>query len=666
MCGIAGFSGDFSPDILTKMGLRIAHRGPDDAGELLLQHDNNQVGLVHRRLSIIDLSPIGKQPFSVHCSCCQSSPDASLWLTYNGELYNYQNLRAELVAKGHQFKSQTDSEVLLHLYAEEGVAMLERLNGIFAFAIYDGRKTGLKNAMQTGDLFLARDGVGVKPLYYSETSAGFLFASELKALLAAKEVSNTIDFTAMHYYLAYLWCPGEQTALQSVKKFNAGEAMIVRNGHIKKRWFFYDLPYAGMTSQASLTDISTALDTHLTNAVQRQLVADVPVGAFLSGGLDSSAIVAMMRKIMPAGDINCYCIGFKENMSSEGFPDDVPYARKVAKHLKVNLQVMEVEADIIQHLQKMLYHLDEPQADPAPIHVYLIAEAARRDGIKVLLSGAGGDDIFSGYNRHRALQLEPLWENLPLLMRKGISQYSRHIMNGKQKTAIMQKPLLRRMAKLFAHTDMPQDNRIASHFLWSTDQLRQGLYSAEMTDHLRGIDTLSPLVSSLERIPAENNALNRMLYLEGKHFLASHNLNYTDKMSMASGLEVRVPLLDPDLIQFATQIPAAMKQKGKIGKAIFKKTMEKYLPHDVIYRKKAGFGAPLRRWLHHELKDFVQDTLSETALKRRGIFDSQAVAKLIKLDKERRVDGAYTIFSILCIEMWSSMFVDDRAAVNFS
>jgi asparagine synthase (glutamine-hydrolysing) len=663
MCGIAGFSGHFPPDILPKMNARIAHRGPDDAGEIIMAHNNNRVGLAHRRLSIIDLSADGHQPFTVACTCCHSSPDAPLWLTYNGELYNYQELRAELITKGHQFRSKTDSEVLLHLYAEEGIEMLERLNGIFAFAIYDGRQQGLSPHSRTGDLFLARDGLGVKPLYYSTTHSGFLFASELKALLVSDEINTAIDLTAIHYYLAYLWCPGQHTAMTSVKKFEAGEAMLIRNGQIARRWHFYDLPYTGEVSSASATKISEELTQHLTTAVDRQLVADVPVGAFLSGGLDSSAIVAMMRKLNPDQAINAYCIGFKNGMDSEGNGDDVPYARAVAKHLNVNLTVMEVEADIIQHLQKMIYHLDEPQADPAPIHVYLISEAAKRDGIKVLLSGAGGDDIFSGYRRHRALQLEPLWQRTPLLLRKGLSSYARHVMNGGHAQRGMQNPLLRRVAKLFAHTDMTSDRRIASHFLWGTDDLRQSLYSQDLAAHLAETDTLFPLIESLSRIPNESQPLNRMLYLEGKHFLASHNLNYTDKMSMASGLEVRVPLLDPDLVRFAATIPTALKQQGKTGKAIFKKAMEPYLPKSVIYRKKAGFGAPLRRWLHNELQGFVRDILSEEAIKRRGLFDHKAVTRLLDWDKAGRVDGSYTIFSMLCIELWATMFVDARAAL---
>ena len=662
MCGIAGFSGKFSADLMSKMGERIVHRGPDDAGEKLLAHDNNLVGLVHRRLSIIDLSAAGQQPFAVNCQSCGSTHENGLWLTYNGELYNYQELRAELISKGHQFTSQTDSEVLLHLYAQEGPEMLKRLNGIFAFAIYDGRLNP-NNSLQRGDLFVVRDGVGVKPLYYSNTSSGFLFASELKALLACDEVKADIDFTAMHYYLSYLWCPGQQTALNDVKKLEPGEALIVRNGKILKRWFFYDFPYQGNVSPASESNTLIELTEKLETAVSRQLIADVPVGAFLSGGLDSSAIVAMMRKLTPDQKIQTYCIGFKNGMDSEGHVNDVPYAQAVAKHLNVDLQVLEVEADIISHLKKMIYHLDEPQADPAPINVYLIAEAARRDGMKVLLSGAGGDDIFSGYRRHQALQLEGIWKWLPQRMRKQISRSARTVLDGGYGGMLAShKPIVRRLAKFLAPVDLSVDRRIASHFMWGTESLRRAIYSKDMANQIDAADTALPLLNSLSRIPYEPDALNRMLYLEGKHFLADHNLNYTDKMAMALGVEVRVPLLDPDLIAFAAKIPARFKQRGKIGKAIFKKAMEPYLPKSVIYRSKTGFGAPLRQWLHNELQEYVRDTLSESALQRRGIFDAKAITKLLDWDKSGRVDAAYTIFSVLCIELWANIFVDGRGA----
>ncbi len=653
MCGIAGFSGQFNLDLLKNMGARLLHRGPDDAGEIILSQQNNLVGLAHQRLSIIDLSAEGRQPMTINCDCCGNTlgmpTENKRWLTYNGEIYNHQTLRRELEAKGHHFFSQTDSEVILHLYAEHGVNLLQQLNGIFAFALYDG---------QTGQLFLARDGVGIKPLYYSQQPAGFLFASEIKALLAYSELPRQLDRVALHYYLAYLWCPGEQTALHTVKKVQPGEALIVRNGQIEKRWFFYDLPYQGVSLQASPAEISFELEKKLMQAVERQLIADVPVGAFLSGGLDSSAIVAMMRKLNPHARIQCYTIDGGDEKYIEGNPNDLPYAKQVAAHLQVDLHVVEIQADLMQHMTNMLYHLDEPQADPAPINVLLIAEAARRDGIKVLLSGAGGDDIFSGYRRHHALLSERFFAWLPLAIKNKLSLFSCHLLEGNSTKYNMQFAFLRRMAKLFAYCHLPTDQRLASYFLWGTENLRTSLYSQEMANHLSQANTLAPLLQSLHRIPQESAPLNRLLYLEGKHFLADHNLNYTDKMSMAAGVEVRTPLLDSDLIDFATRIPVHLKQKGKIGKYIFKKTMESYLPNNVIYRPKSGFSMPLRRWLHRELQPMVNEVLSASAINARGIFDANAITRLIKLDQAGRVDAAYTIYSVLCIELWCRAFID--------
>lgn len=656
MCGIAGFSGMFDADLLQRMNARIEHRGPDDQHEVVFTNCGNTVGLAHRRLSIIDLSANGRQPMSTTCTCCNNGRnDNKIWLIYNGEIYNYRSLREQLLAKGHQFITQTDSEVLIHLYAEYGTAMLEKLNGIFAFAIYDGRQ---QSHLQRGDLFLARDGLGVKPLYYSDIPAGFLFASELKALLVYSALSRALDMTALHYYLAYLWCPGEQTALTHVKKLQPGEAMLVRGGKIVRQWFYYDLPYPNLPLTRSKTALIADLDQHLTAAVARQLMADVPLGAFLSGGLDSSAIAAMMRKLNPKAPIQCYTIAFAEGLKSEGSPDDLPYAKAVAKHLRLDLKVIVPQANILHALSKMIYHLDEPTADPAPLHVFSIAEYARAEGIKVLLSGTGGDDIFSGYRRHQALQLEHYWQWLPALAKNQLGHYAEALLAGKYRMPVLKHTYVRRLASLLASAHLPLNHRIAQYFLWNNDHLRRYLYSPEMQAQTSELQTLAPLLKSLARIPDEKHKLNRMLYLEAKHFLSDHNLNYTDKMAMAAGVEVRVPLLDPDLIHFASRLPVHLKQNGMQGKYLLKKTMEAYLPKSIIYRKKTGFGAPLRKWIREDMRDFINDNLSMSTLKRRGLFQGQAVHELIAQNQKGQVDASYTIFSLLCIELWCQQFID--------
>jgi asparagine synthase (glutamine-hydrolysing) len=659
MCGIAGFQGGFEPELLDRMSRTVAHRGPDGDGTALLpgHAPRGTVGLAHRRLAIIDLSHEGRQPMTACCARCGSSTDKDLVLTYNGEIYNFQPLRAELQSKGHVFHSGTDSEVLLHLYAEQGPSMVSRLNGIFAFAIFDGRETGRPEGVQKGDLFVARDPLGVKPLYYAEPPDGFLFGSELKALLKHRGLSRELDFQALHYNLAYLWTPAPHTMLRDVRKLRPGYALLVRGGRVAREWSYYDLPYGREPMRESEEEIAAELRAQLRSAVDRQMVADVPVGAFLSGGLDSSAVVAMMKRARPGDRPICYSIGFAGNESVDGSPADLPFARQVAEHLDVQLQVLEVQPDMIRQLERMLYFLDEPQADPAPINALLIAEQARRDGITVLLSGAGGDDIFSGYRRHRALRMERLWAWLPLGARIAVASSARRVAAG-QCVKDMHAPWARRTVKAFSHADMNADARTAAYFWWSGESMRRALYSSDLSSRLESTETAAPLLASLARIAAERDPLNRMLYLEGKHFLADHNLNYTDKMGMAAGVEVRVPLLDLELVDFATRIPSSMKQKGSVGKYIFKKAMEPDLPREVIYRAKSGFGAPLRRWLREELREQVAETLSPTSLASRGLFDPGAVQKLVELDRSGRVDGSYTIFALMCTELWCRMFID--------
>lgn len=657
MCGIAGFQGRYPSALLTRMSAYIAHRGPDGDGAVMLGEAGSAglTGLAHRRLAIIDLSEDGRQPMTVGCGACGAAGFDDLALVYNGELYNYRELRQGLEAHGHVFRSHSDTEVLLHLYAEAGPGMLARLNGIFAFVIRDGRVQGRAAEVERGDLFVVRDHLGVKPLYHASTASGYLFASELKALLASTEVSREIDHVAVHEHLAHLWTPAPRTFLAGIRKLPPGSAHIVHHGRVQREWCYYSLPYCGERARGSRRALAEEVAVAVEEAVRRQMVADVPVGAFLSGGLDSSAVVAMMRRVAPGERPTCFSIGFSD-AQIDGAAADLPYARRVATHLGVDLRTIEVGPDIIGQLARMLFLLDEPQADPAPINALLIAEAARREGLKVLLSGAGGDDIFSGYRRHQAVRLERWWTWLPPGARAALAAGARRAASGQY--GLRMGTAVRRGLKAFAHADLEGDARLASYFWWSGDALRRGLYSRAMAEAVGGADAAAPLLASLEQIPAEHDPLNRMLFLESRHFLPDHNLNYTDKMGMAAGVEVRVPLLDLDLVALGARIPPGEKQRGRLGKAIFKQAMEPYLPPDVIYRPKSGFGAPLRRWLRQELRMEVEATLAEPVVARRGLFDPAAVRRLVEQDRAGRVDGAYTIFALMCIELWCRMFVD--------
>jgi asparagine synthase (glutamine-hydrolysing) len=659
VCGIVGFQGGFTMELLSCMTDSVAHRGPDGSG-LEIQKVDGQAptGLGHRRLAIIDLSSAGRQPMTVR-SDAGGAMTRGLTLVFNGEIYNYRELRSALAAKGHCFSSETDSEILLHLYESEGLQMLNHLNGIFAFAIHDARDHGRPDGVSKGALFLARDHLGVKPLYYTHTQRGFLFASEMKALLQEPSVSRRVDPVAVHQTMAYLWTPAPRTILSGVKKLEPGCAMLVQNAKVCRQWSYYVPPYDGQPSAASEADLSRELAERLQLAVRRQLVADVPVGAFLSGGLDSSAVVAMMRRELPGQAIECFSIGFDGDRAVDGNPADLPYARKVAAHLDVNLHEIVIQPTAILRLEEMVRLLDEPQADPAPINALIIAEHARAAGIPVLLSGAGGDDLFGGYRRHRALQLEKTWRWLPRAVRSGVQGVAQWAAGGGfrgQASAFG-----RRLAKMFSYAGETDDRRLVSYFFWNTDDVRRGLYSSEFARAVAGEDVATPLLESLTLIPNERDPLQRMLFLEARHFLADHNLNYTDRAGMAKGVEVRVPLLDLDLVQFATRVPSSMKQRGSVGKPLFKKAMEPWLPHDVIYRPKTGFTAPVRRWLRAELREMVGDILSPDALRRRGFFDPVAVNRLIEQDRVGAVDGAYTIFALLSFELWCRSFLDASA-----
>jgi len=386
-------------------------------------------------------------------------------------------------------------------------------------------------------------------------------------------------------------------------------------------------------------------------------VADVRVGAFLSGGLDSSAVAAFARKYVSNGKLECFTIGFKgATTATEGMTDDLPYAIKVAAHLGVHLNVVEVGADMADRFEEMIWYLDEPQADPAPLNALYICELARKNGIKVLLSGAGGDDIFSGYRRHFSLMQEKYWGWLPKSGRRALRALS----------SILPVDMAagRRLSKAFHYADETPQRRIASYFLWIDPGWLQKLAGERLRDEALSLDPLAPMLRILNELPAGTPQLNQMLALDASYFLTDHNLNYTDKMSMAAGVEVRVPLLDPDLVAFATSLPTEFKQRGATGKWIFKKAMEPLLPREIIYRGKTGFGAPLRRWLQEDLREYVEDLLSENTLKKRGLFDPKAVKELVALDRCGKIDAAYPIFSLICIELWMRLFIDGKAKRN--
>ena len=629
MCGIVGiYGGDIG--LIDSACSSLSHRGPDDSG-IYLDH-KNKIALGHQRLSIIDLSDLGHQPMF--------SEDKKIVIVFNGEIYNFIELKDDLIKEGYSFKGSSDTEVLLNLYIAYGEEMLEKLNGIFAFAILD---------ISIKKLFIARDALGVKPLYYSQEGETFAFASEIKSLFDFEPKDIEIDIESINRYLAFLWCPGDGTPIKSIKKLKPGEALIIENGQIKNKWFWYKLPYfRNINSDLSKAESINGTTYKLRKAVHRQMVSDAPLGAFLSGGLDSSAVVSFARELNQ--EINCFTI---ETIGKQdyGFVDDLPFAKKVAKHLNVNLEVVPVDSSkIADDIQSKVVHLDEPLADPASLNVRYISKLAKVQGIKVFLSGSGGDDLFTGYRRHLAIDIERYWSWMPQKIRALIDTSSKELNTNK--------PLQRRLKKLFNGASLNENDRLINYFRWTNNVTIESLLSDDFKEIINISNPDSPMLDFISPISRDSSRLDRMLSIEQRFFLADHNLNYTDKMSMAEGVETRVPFLDAELVDFVAKIPNKYKQNGRQGKWVLKKAMEPFLPKSIIYRPKTGFGVPLRRWINKELNELLRDLLSAESIKNRGIFSAQSVEKLLMDNDSGKIDASYTILSLLCIEIWCRAYID--------
>jgi asparagine synthase (glutamine-hydrolysing) len=633
MCGIFGAIGPNAETLAKKAQALLAHRGPDGSGSFFAPEA--RLGLAQTRLAIQDLGATATQPMT------DSAKRATI--VFNGEIYNFRELRDQLSGE-YEFRSSGDTEVLLAAYLRWGDDMLGKLNGIFALAIYDHRER---------TVLLVRDGLGVKPLYCLQTTSHFAFASEIKALLTVPDFDRSLDLQGVSHYLTYLYSPGPHTAFKSVRKFPPGHAVKISDGRKVREWCFYELPYGQELMPFTVKGAEAELRDRLDTAIGRQMVSDAPLGAFLSGGLDSSAICALAQRRLGSHRLDCFTIDVRSMADSrEGFVDDLPYARLAAKALGVNLHVAEVAQDKLVDLEKLVWHLDEPQADPAALNSFYICQVARQQGIKVMLSGTGGDDIFTGYRRHQALAFERYWQWLPAFARHSLADLSGHAPKATSWG--------RRIHKAFRQAALSPQERMVGYFQWLDQGRLKELWSKEI--RAAGIlpDPGAPLNEALRALPLGIPELNKMLSLE-KFFLTDHNLNYTDKMSMAAGVEVRVPFLDRDLIDFAARLPVDFKQRGPVGKWIFRKSMEGILPREVIYRPKTGFGIPLRGWMTAKDNRIETDYLSRESLTRRGLFDPEAVHQLIIDNRIGRIDASYPILALACVEIWCRQFVDAPA-----
>ncbi|MEN8261088.1 MAG: asparagine synthase (glutamine-hydrolyzing) [Pseudomonadota bacterium] len=629
MCGICGVvhydrTRPVAEDSVRRMNQVLRHRGPDEEGVWIKGH----VGLGQRRLSIIDITPLGRQPMS--------NEDGTVWITFNGEIYNYQELRAELIQKGHQFRSQTDTEVIVHLWEEAGERCVERLRGMFAFAIWDANQ-------QT--LFLARDRMGQKPLFYAALPDRFLFGSELKAILQDPEFKPEVDLEATHHYLAYQSVPAPYSAFKGISKLPPAHCLLVKNGRTVAR-HYWKLSYQNKIPLFRKTSVATLQEKiieHLREAVRLRLMSDVPLGAFLSGGIDSSIVVALMAELMDQ-PVKTFAIGFKEDEYNE-----LPYARMVAERYGTDHHEFIVTPDAKAIFPELIWHYNEPFADSSAIPTYYVSKLARQY-VTVVLTGDGGDENFAGYPRYQNHGEHALRPNYPKLF----SRLCRAAVNLKEYTG-HDSSWWRTARRL---TGLTQERLLYYYRITHFHELYQSkLYTPEFRAKLHGVFTVDWMLDKYRQSDGPD-FLDTTLDLDFSLYLPDTLMTKTDIAAMIHSLEARSPMLDHHFIEFVAGIPSRLKLKdGVTGKYIFKKAVETYLPPDVIYRKKMGFGVPIDHWFRNELKGMVYDVLLSRRAIERGYFRRQYVEEMLNRHQQGE-SWQYLIWNLLMLELWHLMFID--------
>ena len=642
---MCGFVGDYSCDQLAAMTRVLTHRGPDDAGVFWtpVRHGSAAVGLGSRRLAIRDLSPAGHMPMT--------TPDGSCTIVYNGEIYNYAGLRRHLEGKGYRFRSHSDTEAILYLYQEYGPDCVKRLNGMFAIAIWDAAR---------GELFLARDHFGIKPLYYTTRAGGFSFASEVKALLQLPDVGVSLDPEALHQYLTFLWVPDPRSMFAGVAKLPAGHWATWRNGTLEiQEYWDLTFPDADHTFTGSEAGLADEVRERFVAAARAQLQSDVPLGAFLSAGLDSTAIVAAVAGAT-GEPLRTFTITFPErHRIGETTLDDPLVAARTAAHFGCRHTEIVVEPDVVDLLPTLVWHMDEPVADPAAITAYMVCKAARRD-VTVLLSGVGGDEVFGGYRRYAGHYLAERYRRLPAALRTRVLEPAVLGLPSLRGTPL--KGWVRLARKLARSGSLPPEDGFITHFVYLSDDQKQRLYSADLRDATRPFDPWSRHRQYFDRV-THADFLNQMLYVDTKAFMTSLNLTYNDKMSMASSVEVRVPFLDWEFVSWcAWNVPPRLKLKGGTTKWMLRRALRDSIPSEVLRQKKAGFGAPQDAWLAGGLREMVDDLLSARRVRDRGLFDPAAVHRLVDDHRRGQSDLSLPVWSLLTLELWQQQFVDRPAS----
>ncbi len=640
MCGIAGI---ISPDPETRIDATlksIEHRGRDDEGTFISESFGSEqlkMCLGHRRLSIIDTSPAGHQPMFTE--------DKRFAIILNGEIYNYKPIRSELEAKGEIFTTNSDTEVLLKAFRKWNVDCLDKLNGMFAFAVWDDLEK---------ELTLVRDRAGVKPLYYAQTGNNFVFASEIKAILATGLMRAELDHEGLDQYLTFLWTPDPQTTFKNIFKLPPAHYLRWKSGEVtQNEW--WDLKFDEIDTRRSEDEWREELLTTLDRVVDMEMLSDVPLGAFLSGGVDSSVVVGLMNEHSNGRKVSTYTVGIEpQDLRYDIIPDDTVWARRVGALFDTDYHEFMLRPEVAELLPLLVRHLDEPVADPAIITSYLVSKAAR-ETLTVLLSGVGGDEVFAGYPRQMAMKLASVFDPVPDLIRKPMFDLVERVLPGGLPGKFTA-PL--RNAKKFAKSaGMNFEDRYLGFGTYFTADAKQRLYTEDLKKRARDLDAYKYHRRYFDCV-RHADPLNRLLYVDFKTFLPCLNLAYTDKTSMAANLEVRVPFLNVELVELVAKMPVKMKLKCLKRKYILKRAAEKLLPHDIVWRKKAGFGAPVRSWLRGPLWPMVEELLSEQKIRERGLFNPAEVKRIIDTNLSGKEDFNLQVFQLLTLELWMQTFLD--------
>jgi asparagine synthase (glutamine-hydrolysing) len=632
MCGIYGlldFNLQSTPSdvLLSRMGNSIFHRGPDDSGQYLAPG----IGLGMRRLSIIDLSG-GHQPIS--------NEDGSIWVICNGEIYNFLELRKNLEKNGHVFRTLSDTEVLVHLYEQDGPEFLVKLRGMFAIALWDAR---------LGRLILARDRLGKKPLYVHRDAQRLLFASEMKAILEDPSVSRRVDEEALEEYLALGYVPAPRTLLRGIEKVLPGHYWLVERGKIQDREY-WDARF-DQIEDCSEEEWIERIQDKLLESVKIRLVSDVPLGAFLSGGIDSSAIVAAMARLTDQ-PVKTYSIGFE---GEDKYYNELPYAQTVAKAFRTDHHEIIVRPEVASLLPKLIWHLDEPIADSASVTTYLVSELARQS-VTVILSGVGGDELFGGYRRYLGENLQRKYGLLPdVVGQKWLPALLSRLPQDRHSGWKNQV----RYASAFVQSATSDSAARYTSFITVFDSdMRARLLRRATTNGGKSSADSSQVLARYFKRAVGADSLHQAIYVDLKTSLPDDLLALTDRMTMASSIECRAPFMDHELVELAGRMPSNLKVRGLTMKYVLKKALRSWLPRDILHRKKRGFGAPMGSWLRRRLDPLVQDVLSEDQVRKRGFFDWTVVHEILTSHRAQTRDYTDHLLALISFELWCRIFLD--------